>query len=56
MSLLVVIQYKAALCILGAFHTSPTSEIKALAGLILIHLHFKNLVKWFYLRTATLPS
>ena len=56
MLLLAAMECKAALCILGAFHTSPTGGIKALAGLILIHLHFKNLVKWSYLRTATLPS
>jgi len=49
-------QHKAALWILGAFHTSPTGEIKALAGLIPIHLHLKKLAKRSYLRTATLSS
>jgi len=38
-------QRKAALWILGAFHTSPTGGIKALAGLIPIHLHLKKLAK-----------
>ena len=47
-------QCKAALWILSAFCTSPTGEIKALAGLIPIHLYFKKLVKQSYLRTATL--
>ena len=49
-------QRKAALWILGAFRTSPTGEIKALAGLIPIHLHLKKLAKRSYLRTATLSS
>ena len=42
--------------ILGAFRTSPTGEIEALAGLIPIHLHLKKLVKQSCLRAATLPS
>ena len=54
--LLAAMQHKAALWILGAFGTSLTGEIEALAGLIPIQLHFKKLVKWFYLRTVTLPS
>ena len=41
---------------LGAFYTSPTGGIEALAGLIPIHLHFKKLVKQSCLRAATLPS
>jgi len=49
-------QCKAALWILGAFCTSPTSGIKALAGLIPIHLHLKKLVKQSCLRAAILPS
>ena len=44
-SLLAAMQHKAALWILGTFCTSPTGGIKALAGLIPIHLHFKKLVK-----------
>jgi len=55
-SLLVTMQCKAAFWILGAFHTSPTGGIEALAGLIPIHLHLKKLVKRSCLRTATLPS
>jgi len=50
------IQHKAALWILGAFRTSPTGGIEALAGLIPIHLHLKKLVKRSCLRAATLPS
>ena len=53
--LLATMQCKAALCILGAFCTSPTGGIEALVGLIPIHLHLKKLVKQFYLRAATLP-
>jgi len=52
---LATMQCKAALCILGAFCTSPTGGIEALVGLIPIHLHLKKLVKQFYLRAATLP-
>jgi len=44
-SLLATMQCKAALWILGAFRTSSTSGIEALAGLIPIHLHFKKLAK-----------
>jgi len=44
-SLLAAMQRKAALWILGAFCTSPTGRIEALAGLIPIHLHLKKLVK-----------
>ena len=54
-SLLAAMQRKAALWILGAFCTSSTGGIEALAGLIPIHLHLKKLVKQFCLRTATLP-
>ena len=51
--LLAAMQHKAALWILCVFCTSPTGEIKALAGLILIQLHLK---KWSCLKIATLPS
>ena len=50
---LVAMQCKAALWILGAFCTSPTGGIEALAGLIPIHLHLKKLVKQSCLRAAT---
>jgi len=49
-------QRKAALWILGAFRTSPTGEIEALASLIPIHLHLKKLAKRSCLRAATLLS
>ena len=55
-SLLAAMQRKAALWILGAFCTSPTGRIEALAGLIPIHLHLKKLVKRSCLKAATLPS
>ena len=55
-SLLATMQRKAALWILGAFRTSPTSGIEALAGLIPIYLHLKKLAKRFCLRAAILPS
>ena len=56
MLLLAAMQHKAALWILGVFHTSPTSGIEALAGFIPIYLHLKKLVKWSCLRTAILSS
>jgi len=49
-------QHKAAFWILGAFCTSLTGRIEALAGLIPIHLHLKKLAKQFCLRATTLPS
>ena len=55
-SLLVTMQCKAALWILGTFCTSLTGGIEALADLIPIYLHLKKLVKQSYLRAATLPS
>ena len=55
-SLLAAMQCKAALWILGAFCTSLTGGIEALAGLIPIYLHLKKLVKQSCLRAATLPS
>ena len=56
MSLLAAMQCKAALWILGAFYTLPTSEIEALVSLISIYLHFKKLVKQSCLKTTTLFS
>ena len=56
MLLLAAMQCKAALWILGAFRTSPTGGIEALADLIPIQLHLKKLVKRSCLQTATLPS
>jgi len=48
-------QYKAALWILGAFCTSLTLEIEAIAGLIPIHLYLQKLSRRHQLRTLTLP-
>ena len=42
-------QWRVALWILGAFWTSPTLEIKAISGLVLIHLHLKKLYRRFLL-------
>ena len=36
-------QRRAAICILGAFKTSPTLGIEAIAGLIPIKLHLQKL-------------
>ena len=49
-------QRKAALWILGAFRTSPTGGIEALADLIPIHLYLKKLAKRSCLRAAMLLS
>jgi len=49
-------QCKAAFWILGAFRTSSTGGIEALAGLIPIHLYLKKLAKRLCLRAAMLPS
>jgi len=49
-------QCKAALWVLGAFCTSSTGGIEALADLIPIYLYLKKLVKWSCLKAATLPS
>ena len=38
-------QRRAALWILGVFHTSSILEIKAIAGLDPIHLYFQKLSK-----------
>jgi len=37
------IQYRAAIWILGAFHTSSSLGIEAITGLIPIHLHLQKL-------------
>ena len=38
----------AAICILGAFKTSPTGAVETLAGLTPIHLHIRKLVQRSY--------
>jgi len=49
-------QRRAVLWILGAFHTSPSTGIEAIAGLIPIHLHLQKLNGRFHLRVYTLPT
>jgi len=49
-------QYRAAIWILGAFHTSPSLGIEVITGLILIYLHLQKLSGRFQLRTQLLPS
>ncbi|CAA7269300.1 unnamed protein product [Cyclocybe aegerita] len=49
-------QQKAALWIMGAFHTSPTGSLEALAGLIPVHLMLKKLVAHAVYRVATLSD
>jgi len=56
LSVLRKVQWRAALWILGTFHTSPTSGIKAISGLISIHFHLKKLYRRFLLRGSSLPS
>ena len=50
------IQRRAALWIIGAFKTSPTFDIKAIAGLIPINLHLQKLGGRFQLWAHSLPS
>ena len=47
---LIKMQHKAALQILDVFHTSSILGTKAIASLILIHLHLQKLRGIFYLR------
>ncbi|CAA7267560.1 unnamed protein product [Cyclocybe aegerita] len=49
-------QQKAALWIMGAFHTSPTGGLEALAGLIPVHLMLKKLATRAVYRVATLSD
>jgi len=49
-------QHKATLWILDVFYISLTQEIKAIADLILVHLHFQKLSGRYQLRTSTLLS
>jgi len=48
-------QCRAAIWITGTFHTSPMESIKAITGLIPIHLHLKKLYNRFLLRGFLLP-
>ena len=49
-------QRRAVLWILEAFHTSPSTEIEAIAGLISIHLYLQKLNDKFHLRAHTLST
>ncbi|CAA7268136.1 unnamed protein product [Cyclocybe aegerita] len=49
-------QRKAALWITGAFRTSPTGSLEALAGLIPVHLMLKKLATCAVYRVATLSD
>ncbi|CAA7270790.1 unnamed protein product [Cyclocybe aegerita] len=49
-------QRKAALWIMGAFCTSPTGSLEALAGLIPVHLRLKKLATCAVYRVATLSD
>ena len=48
-------QRRAALWITGAFRTSPTEGVEAIAGLMPINLHLKKLNGRHHLRYATIP-
>ena len=50
------IQYKATIWITSAFCTSPILGVKAITGLISIHLHLWKLSNRHQIRTAILPS
>ncbi|KAJ8075959.1 hypothetical protein PM082_021591 [Marasmius tenuissimus] len=49
-------QCKAAIWVTGAFRTSPTGGVEALAGLIPIHIHLRKLAIRADYRVATLLS
>jgi len=49
-------QRRAAIWILGAFRTSPTDSLEAIARLISIKLHLQKLANRSQLQTATLPE
>ncbi|CAA7265985.1 unnamed protein product [Cyclocybe aegerita] len=49
-------QQKAALWIMGAFHTSPTGRLEALAGLIPMHLMLKKLAMRAVYHVTTLSD
>jgi len=50
------IQQRAALWIMGAFHTSPICEVEAITGLIPIHFHLDKLSGRHQLRAVSLPK
>ena len=49
-------QWRAALWIIGAFHTSPTLRVETITSLVPIHLHLKKLYGRFLLQQSFLPS
>ena len=56
LKLLNKMQRRAAIWILGAFKTSPSEEIEALAGLIPIKYHLQKLAEWLLIRPFKLPE
>ena len=56
MKILGSMQHKAAIWITGAFRTSPTGGVQAIAGLLPIHLHIRKLAWRANFRTATLSA
>ncbi|KJA14979.1 hypothetical protein HYPSUDRAFT_208252, partial [Hypholoma sublateritium FD-334 SS-4] len=56
MKLLTSMQRKAAIWITGAFKTSPTGGVQAIAGLMPIHLHIRKMAWRAHFRTATLGA
>ena len=56
MKILNKIQRRAAIWILGAFKTSPTEGIEALAGLIPIRFHLQKIAKRFLICPFKLPA
>ncbi len=56
MKILGTMQRKAAIWITGAFRTSPTGGVQAIAGLLPIHLHIRKLSWRASFRTATLSA
>ncbi len=53
MKILGQMQRKAAIWVKGAFRTSPTGGVQAIAGLLPIHLHIRKLSWRASFRTAT---
>jgi len=56
MKILGKVQRRATIWILGAFKTSPSEGIEAIAGLIHIKYHLQKLVGRSQLRSAALPA
>jgi hypothetical protein len=54
MMLMNCMQQRAALWIIGAFHTSPTMAVEAIASLMPIHLHLSKLAQRSSVRLTTL--